>query len=143
MAAVFCNNGELVVLAKAFNESPQPSYWMHLFVNDRTPASSDADDASDYTEASFDGYEPVELVDWSIPESVAGVAQTTAAEAEFIAGGSFSGPVDIYGYYVTADEAGTELLWAERFDAAPYTFTAIGQTRRISSTVTLQTVEPA
>lgn len=138
MAAIFANSGEREVLDRAFYAAPQPSYWMHLYQNDYTPTYDDAEDASDYTPADFDGYLPVEITGWSPPATTSGVAATTAAECTFTAGAGLASPQTVYGYYVTLDEAGTSLLWAERFVSGPFTFTNPGDLRRISPTVNLR-----
>ncbi len=140
MAAVFCNAGELEGLSRWFYATAQPEYWIHLYSNAFTPVAGMANDASDFTECDFDGYAPILLENWTLPVSVSGIAVTTADQVSFIAGAGIGSPQDAVGYYVTLDEAGTSLLWAEEFVDGPFTFAAEDDTRAIIASVNLQTL---
>lgn len=142
MAAVFSNNGEIEILSRALYATPQPTYYVHLYQNNFEPFPEMANDASDFLECTFDGYTPQSLTGWSLPTTDAGVASTQADEVSFTREAGSGGAQLAYGYYITSDFAGTDLLWAEYFSAGPFNFSAVGVTRRVSPTVTLRTLEP-
>lgn len=102
--------------------TPYPSVTYHWFVNDYTPAYGDT--LSSYVEASglLIPSLSVDDVDWSLT-APADTATAEAAEAII----SVTSAVTIYGYYVT-NPAGTELLWAERFEGGPFTYGVLGGT---------------
>lgn len=139
MAAIFCDAGELEGLARWFYNSSQPTYWIHLYQNSFTPVATMANDASDFEECDFDGYAPVELENWTLPATVAGIGVVSADTVSFVAGAGIGSPQDAVGYYVTLDEAGTQLLWAEEFVDGPFTFAAEDDTREVTPTVNLRT----
>jgi len=99
--------------------TPSSLYQLGLFVSDTTPDIGDVADASDYTEASFDGYSRVVLSDWDPIESDPGEAWCEHAQADFMPSGSASGTV--YGVLLFHYSSG-DLVMAIRY-ATPKTVT--------------------
>jgi len=87
-------------------------YKLKLFVNDITPASTDT--VSTYTEMSTQGYASATLTmsSWSVAQA-SGKAEASYPVVTFTFDGT-GGDTTVYGYFVT-DNAGTTLLFAERF----------------------------
>ena len=99
-----------------------PQY--HLFQNNTTPMSSDT--LGSYTEADFTGYASVNAVGWSAPVTSSGHEKTLATSVLFQVGSSPTVGNNIYGYYVTDNNRGGALVWAERFTGAPLSMTVAG-----------------
>lgn len=116
MAAIyFPNGGELILLENGI--SNDSSWSVKLFANDHTPAA--ADQASDYTEASFDGYAAASLTrDGAAATDGDGKAAQEYARIEWTFTGSDPGP-SLYGFFIV--DAGGALVCACRFDDAPVT----------------------
>jgi hypothetical protein len=116
MTIVCPDVGEVLLLKYMLNHTAATDVKMHLYVSDITPAEDDV--VGDYTpnEASDSYYTAATLTgtSWTVA-TVTGTSSATYAQQVF----SFSGTANVYGYYVT-DNADTNLLWAERFDAAPF-----------------------
>lgn len=79
----------------------EDDWTMHLFTADHTPA--DGDDETDYTEATFDGYEVATLTagEWDaivLADHVASLEYTPAPEFTYEVTGV--GSVTVYGYYL-------------------------------------------
>jgi len=116
MTIVCPDVGEVLLLKYMLNHTAPTDVKMHLFVSDITPAEDDiigdysGDEAADssYTAATLTG------ASWTVA-TAAGTTTASYAQQVF----SFAGTADVYGYYVT-DNASTNLLWSERFDAAPF-----------------------
>lgn len=91
---------------------------LRLFVNNYTPTSTDALNASDYTEMSTQGYAAITLTNtnWTISTVIPHAVAVQAAQT-FTFDGT-GGDTNVYGYYITEDTS-NELLWAERFPSAP------------------------
>lgn len=108
---------------------------LRLFVNDHVPA--DADDETDYTEASFPGYAPVTLTSWGLVTTAAGTAQIAHPAASWTRSAGGGAGDQVYGYYVT-DAAG-DLLWSERDPAAPVPMNVAGYSYSVLARLTLHT----
>lgn len=122
MSLIVNNNSKILMLGIILNKvtsdgsSPNPSgnRKLKLFVNNIVPTSTTV--LANLTECSSTGYEAKVLVgeNWEIGLSE-GTVSASYAEQTF----DIEDEVLIYGYYVT-NYNGTELLWVERFNGAPY-----------------------
>lgn len=116
MSIVFPNDAEVLLLKYMLNHTSATDTKMHLYTSNITPAESDV--IGDYTpnEASDGSYTPASLTgaSWTF-SSVGGTTTASYAQQSF----SFSSSANVYGYYVT-DNSDTNLLWAERFNVAPF-----------------------
>jgi hypothetical protein len=104
-----------------------------LFKNNITPAGTDV--LATYTEADFTGYADVVTGAWvaaTLDGSNRGIAN--APDAVFTQT-AITVTNNIYGYYVT-DNPATEVLWAERFDSAPFAMSAVGSKITVTPTLT-------
>lgn len=88
----------------------------HLYTNNLTPVEGTV--LADFTECTDALYAAIAVAGanwtWS---TVAGTSFGTAPNITF----SFAAAVSIYGYFVT-NNAGTKLLWCERFGGAPISY---------------------
>lgn len=116
MTIVCPDAGEVLLLQYMLNHTAATDVKMHLYTSNITPAEADVvgdyspSEPSDglYTAATLTG------INWVVA-TVAGTTTATYAQQVF----SFSGSDSVYGYYVT-NNASTSLLWAERFNVAPF-----------------------
>ncbi len=131
MAIVAPDVGEVLLLRYMLNHTAPSDVKMRLFVNDITPSESDL--LGTYTEAIDVAYSNVTLtgVSWTV-STAAGVTTGTFAQQEF----SFSSSASVFGYFVT-DNAGANLLWSERFDAAPFSLPSGGGTIAVDPAIEL------
>lgn len=104
----------LVPLFQQFVAGMEVGNTCHLFQNDYTPI--DGSILSNFLEASFDGYAPVDANGWSDPLFVSPRALIQATACNYAKSAGSIGNL-IYGYYIL-DQAGN-LLWAERDPSAP------------------------
>ncbi|RKY76262.1 hypothetical protein DRQ00_09080 [candidate division KSB1 bacterium] len=116
MSIVVPNVGEVLLLKYMLNHTPATNVVMRLFTSNIEPDESDVLGTYSGTEPSDVAYTPATLTGsfWTVA-TVGGVSSATYSEQHF----SFSTTNSTYGYYVT-DNTNSELLWAERFDAAPF-----------------------
>ena len=116
MALLVPDEGEVNMLERILNNAAADDVDLRLYVNDVTPSESDtmASGSETYTECSETGYAAKTLTgaSWTISTST-GTTSATYAQQDFVL---TSGPVDVYGYFVTDSTVGDTLLWAERFD---------------------------
>lgn len=115
MALVVTNQGEGIVLEYIVNRDAPENLVLRLYSNDVTPAETDT--AVTYTEVTGGGYASKTLTgaSWNAP---------TTGDPSYIDYAiqtwTFTGAVgNVYGYYLTRSTGG-ELVYAERFTAAPY-----------------------
>lgn len=94
---------------------------MHLYANNYTPVAATV--IGDFSEATFPGYAPAANDPYGAAAMVGAVAEIDATEAVFTYGVGV-GSEDIYGYWV--EDAGGNLLYAERFPGGPYTMALLG-----------------
>ena len=130
MALVCPDSGESNILKLIVNiaRSNTDHPVLHLFTNDFDPesgshgASGEDFDESDLTEASATGYAASTLTgsNWTIDQA----SGTTAAVYNSTITFSVTDAMTAYGIYVT-NTAG-QIMWAERFPAAPYTLPSGG-----------------
>lgn len=115
MPLVVPDLGEIFLLDLLLREdvSSADRFLLHLYKNDYSP--NRVSELIDFEEATFAGYEVVELArdQWSESETVGGYAVSLYGTGyqQWVA---TTGDQDIYGYYVT-DQADEVVLWAERF----------------------------
>lgn len=131
MAFITTYSGEVSLLKYMLNFAPADNKVLHLFTNNQTPAQSDV--LSNYTESVAAGYAASTLTGtaWTI-STVAGTSSAQYAQQTF----SFSAAETLYGYYIT-DNAATQVIWAERFAAAPFTMPVSGGVVDITPVITL------
>lgn len=112
---IFADEGnELLLNGFATYLNGEPCVF-HLYSNDYTPTRSDT--VADYTEATVTGYAAEDVDSFGGATDLGGnVWQIQGDEITWTLDGSVT-PQTLYGYYVT-DQAGAQLLWAERFDTA-------------------------
>jgi hypothetical protein len=130
MALVVPNVGEVKLLSYMLNVIAPPNTVLRLFSNNYTP-DANATTAS-VTEVAASGYAAVTLTSatWTVATS-SGVATASYPEITF----TFSTSATVYGYYVT--DTSSNLLWLERFTAAPFQLPASGGQILITSTISL------
>jgi hypothetical protein len=109
--------GETLLLKYMINHTPADNAKMHLYVT-KTTAPAEGDVLGDYTsvELSDPLYTASSLPGtlWTVA-TVGGTTTGTHPRVHF----SISTTASVYGLFVT-NNATNELLWAERFDAAPF-----------------------
>lgn len=133
MALLVPNVGEGELLGRALNEATPDNCVLKLYQSNTTPAEADV--VGTYTEATFTGYSSATLTgaSWTVTEGAPTYAQY-AQQAFTSSAGSQN--QDIYGYYVT-NNAGTILLWAERFTNGPYNIANNGDEIRVTPYIEL------
>ncbi|MCK4447173.1 MAG: hypothetical protein KAW56_08825 [Candidatus Marinimicrobia bacterium] len=118
--------GEVLLLSYALNKVAATDVKLRLFTNDYTPVEGSV--VANFTEAVAAGYAAIALAgaDWTIATSV-GVTTAEQPQKTF----TFTAASTDYGYYIT-NNAGTQVLWAERFSDAPHTIPSGGGTEKIT-----------
>ena len=131
MALVVPDVGEVLVLSKALNKTASDDVKLRLYTNDVTP--DDDTVVGDLTEATATGYAAKTLTgaSWTVATAT-GTTTGSYAQQSF----TMTTQETYYGYYVT-DNAGTGLLWVERFSDGPYTTGSAGGTVKVTPTITL------
>jgi hypothetical protein len=133
MALLTVDVGEVELLSRAVNKTAPDNLRLKLYSNDKTPA--DADTVASYTEVTGSGYADKVLTgaSWTV-SSITNVATASYAQQSF----DFTGAANVYGYYVT-NNAGTILLWAERFTSPtpPWMIPAGGGVVKVTPIITL------
>ena len=111
MALLVPSVGEAEMLTRILNGTDKLK--IHLYTNNQTPAQTDV--VTNYTEVATGGYAAIALSStWTIGGTPTEADYPTAVTFNFS-----SGPVTVYGYYVT-NNSGTILMWAEKFSDGPY-----------------------
>ncbi len=114
------NNAEVLLLSYMLNATVASDVRLKLYSNNKTPVETDV--LSSYVELVSVGYiDKVILGSSWVITTVSGVTTATYATQTF----SFPSGTTAYGYYVT-NNAGTDLLWAERFSNAPINISPSG-----------------
>lgn len=116
MALVLADVGADLILNTFFNSTAQQNLKLKLFVTDVTPA--DTNTVATYTEAVGGDYAAKTLTNnsWTVT-SGNDPSDATYAQQTWTFTGALTTNGTIYGYYVT-DNAGTTLVWAEKFGTA-------------------------
>jgi len=138
MALVVPNSSEVVLLKRMLNIDNTSTVVLKLFSSNTIPVPTTA--LTDLTEVSQTGYSPITLSDanWLVAASpLTGAAVASYAEQTFTFSSAASG-VDIYGYYITDTSGTPNLLWLERFSAAPFSVPPAGGQLMITATINLE-----
>lgn len=131
MALVIPDISEVVLLNNMLNIATPTNTVLHLYSNNLTPSSTTV--VGDVTEVASGGYAAVTLTSssWTVATSVGGITTATYSEQTF----NITTSSTVYGYYIT-NVAG-DLLWLERFTAAPFQLPGSGGQILVTSTISL------
>lgn len=131
MALVIPNASEVKLLNNLLNISAPTNTILHLYSNNLTPSSTTV--VGDVTETASGGYAAITLTSssWTVATSGGGITTASYAEQTF----NITTSATIYGYYIT-NLAG-DLLWLERFTAAPFQLPGSGGQVLITSQLSL------
>jgi hypothetical protein len=131
MALVIPDISEVVLLNNMLNIATPTNTVLHLYSNNLTPSSTTV--IGDVTEVASGGYASVTLTSssWTVATSVGGITTATYSEQTF----NITTSSTVYGYYIT-NVAG-DLLWLERFTAAPFQLPGSGGQILVTSTISL------
>jgi hypothetical protein len=131
MALVIPDISEVVLLNNMLNIATPTNTVLHLYSNNLTPSSTTV--IGDVTEVASGGYASVTLTSssWTVETSVGGITTATYSEQTF----NITTSSTVYGYYIT-NVAG-DLLWLERFTAAPFQLPGSGGQILVTSTISL------
>jgi hypothetical protein len=131
MALVIPDISEVVLLNNMLNIATPTNTVLHLYSNNLTPSSTTV--IGDVTEVTSGGYASVTLTSssWTVATSVGGITTATYSEQTF----NITTSSTVYGYYIT-NVAG-DLLWLERFTAAPFQLPGSGGQILVTSTISL------
>jgi hypothetical protein len=131
MALVIPNASEVKLLNNLLNISSPTNTILHLYSNNLTPSSTTV--IGDVTETASGGYAAITLTSssWTVATSGGGITTASYAEQTF----NITTSATIYGYYIT-NLAG-DLLWLERFTAAPFQLPGSGGQVLITSQLSL------
>jgi hypothetical protein len=131
MALVIPNASEVKLLNNLLNISAPTNTILHLYSNNLTPSSTTV--IGDVTETASGGYAAITLTSssWTVATSGGGITTASYAEQTF----NITTSATIYGYYIT-NLAG-DLLWLERFTAAPFQLPGSGGQVLITSQLSL------
>ena len=126
MALVVPNVGEVKLLRYMLNNQAALDEVLHLYAND--PTLSQTSVIGDFTEVTSAGYTAVTLTggSWTFSTTTASYPEQTF---------TFTTNATAYGYYVTTTS--NDLLWAERFTAAPFSIPSSGGQIQITLNITL------
>lgn len=113
MPFVVPNNSEVLLLRYILNNVSADNKYLRLYTNDHIPIESDT--LANYTESSAGGYVARILTGTNFTFGVSNFTGTATYSNQSF---SFTTSASIYGYYIT-NNAGTELVLAERFPSAP------------------------
>ena len=131
MALVIPNASEVKLLNNLLNISAPTNTILHLYSKNLTPSSTTV--IGDVTETASGGYAAITLTSssWTVATSGGGITTASYAEQTF----NITTSATIYGYYIT-NLAG-DLLWLERFTAAPFQLPGSGGQVLITSQLSL------
>ncbi len=131
MALVIPNASEVKLLNNLLNITPPTNTVLHLYSNNLTPGSNTV--IGDVTQVTAGGYAQITLTSssWTVATSGGGVTTASYPEQTF----NITTSATIYGYYIT-NVAG-DLLWIERFTAAPFQLPGSGGQVLITSQISL------
>lgn len=116
MSLVLADVGADLILNTFFNNTAAQNLKLKLFATNVTPA--DTDTVATYTEAAGGGYASKTLNNnsWTV-NAANNPSDAVYAEQTFTFTGPLTTNTTVYGYYIT-DNAGTTLIWAERFGSS-------------------------
>jgi len=133
MALIVCEGGLKFALDSLTAALVAGTAKLRLYQNNYTP--TEADDISDYTEATFSGYAAATIGTWNAATYGGGEAEAEATTAHTFTNSTGAVGNDIYGYYVT-DSAGTVLYWAQRATSPPLSLQLAGEAVTITPAIT-------
>jgi len=108
--------------------------WIHLYTNDLTPYAGTV--LTDFVEASFPGYAPVQVKTWSVAMLQDGRAVTVSDPRTWTLPSAIPA-VEVFGYFVTQGKSGA-LLWVERRTAGPIIMQNAGDQATVIPRLTLR-----
>ena len=131
MALVIPNASEVTLLNNMLNKTTPTNTVLRLYSNNLTPSSTTV--IGDVTQVTAGGYAAITLTSssWTVATSGGGVTTASYAEQTF----NITTSATIYGYYIT--NLGGDLLWVERFTAAPFQLPGSGGQVLITSQISL------
>lgn len=115
-------------------ESPPSSFTFHFYTNNYTPIQSSV--LADFTEASGGLIASFNVATGDWTTSVIGGHSDAQADEEDCA---VLGSGDLYGYFVTPT-SGSDVIWCERFDGAPWSYPSIGGSLLFEPAIRLQPI---
>jgi len=126
MALLVPDEGEVYLMSYMLNKVASADVKLCLYTNDYTPVEGSV--YASFTEAVVAGYARITLAgaDWTIATNT-GVTTAEQPQKTF----TLTAASTDYGYFVI-NNAGTKVLWAERFSDAPHTIPSGGGTEKIT-----------
>ena len=110
MPGLMFDQGEKIALEALLNLG----LTLHLYTNDYTPVDGSVE--TNFTEATFPGYAPIDFTDASAWSTVAGApTEASLPQQTFTANATVSPTQSIRGYYFTVTGTGKG-VWGEKFD---------------------------
>jgi len=128
MALIVPDVGKVELLKYMLKVSTSQNQILHLYSND--PTISDLTVLVDFNEVSGSGYNPINIngASWTVNQ-----INTTASYADQTF--TLTGAIVAYGYFVTNTDG--DLLWCERFTAAPFSIPISGGQIAIALNISL------
>lgn len=133
MSLILCNNGKISLLS-SFDAQQSATLKLRLYQNNYTPVEGSV--LGDFTEATFSGYAqatPLVAVDITGPDGT-NRWTITWSQCSWTKNGATGN--QIYGYYVL--NAANQVLFAERFGAAPIDMTVNGNHLQLTPKLTMK-----
>lgn len=130
MALVIPNVGEVVLLSNMLNKVAPQNTVLHLYSNNLTPDENTV--IGDITEVTSTGYSAITLTSssWTVATG-GGVATASYAQQTY----NITTSATVFGYYITNTSG--DLLWLERFSAAPFQLPGSGGQILITTQISL------
>lgn len=130
MALLAPDVGEVEILKRALNYSSADNCKLKLYINNYSPVEGSA--VGNFTESTASGYSTKTLTgsSWSI-STTSNVTTASYAAQTF----TYTAAETVYGYYVV-NNAGTIVLWAEKFSSA-FVIPSGGGSISVTPTLTL------
>jgi len=132
-ALVVPDDAEYRMLEILLNQVPADDPRLKLYDNDLTPSENTT--YASITECEGHGYADYQVTgdSWGIATDATGVTEASFPQRNFVFTGAQG---NVYGYFVT-NNAGTGLLWVERFSDGPYNIPAGGGTIKVTPKIRL------
>jgi hypothetical protein len=130
MALVIPDVGEVVLLSNMLNKVAPTNTVLRLYSNNLTPSSTTV--LGDITQVTATGYSAITLTaaTWTVATTL-GVTTASYPEQTF----NITAAATVFGYYIT--NVGGDLLWIERFTAAPFQLPGSGGQILITAQISL------
>lgn len=126
------SSSESIILEYVLNRRAPEELVMKLYTNDVFPNHTSTE--KDFVEPTGGGYAPINLLSdsWTIIPGMSSRAEHLPVSWKF------NGPAGrIYGYFVTGQESG-HVMWAERFEKAPFHIKTSGDEIHITPRLSLK-----